>query len=131
MPDAFDLIMKTAEQYALENNQLTFRSLMQGFGFENHQMAMTLLKFINEMLAKSMEDEKRQAKFLAKLEGIGIKEILEKWHMADNIDIHDQIQSYQYYSNNITDSIIYKLEVHKNRVRDLEAHKRVLEAKVE
>lgn len=104
---------------------------MQGFGYDNSKMAFTLLKFINEMLAKSEGDEKRQAKFLAKLEGIGIKEILEKWHMSDNIDIHDQIQSYQYYSNNITGSVIYKLEVHKNRVRDLEAHRRVLEAKVE
>jgi hypothetical protein len=62
---------------------------MQGFGYENAKMAMTLLKFINEMLAKSANDEKRQAKFLAKLEGIGIKEILEKWHLTDNIDIHD------------------------------------------
>ena len=89
MPDAFDMIMKTAEQYATETNQLAFRSLMQGFGYENAQMAMTLLKFINEMLAKSDGDEKRQAKFLAKLEGIGIKEILEKWNLTDNSEIHD------------------------------------------
>jgi hypothetical protein len=91
MENAFDLVLKTAETYATENNQLAFRSLMQGFGYDDAKMAMTLLKFINEMLAKSMGDEKRQSKFLAKLEGVGIKEILEKWNLSKNNDIHDQI----------------------------------------
>jgi len=43
-------------------------------------MAMSLLKFINEMLFKSEGDEKKQAKFLAKLEGLGIKELLTVWY---------------------------------------------------
>ena len=131
MEGAFDVITKTAEKYAHENNQLVFRCLMQGFGYENVQMAMTLLKFINEMLAKSEGHEKRQARFLAQLEGIGIKEILEKWYLSEDSEILDQIQSFQYISNNITGSVIYKLEVHKHRVRDLESHKMALEKKVE
>ena len=40
---------------------------------------MSLLKFINEMLFKSQGDEKKQAKFLAKLEGLNIKEHMSTW----------------------------------------------------
>ena len=50
-------------------------------------MAMTLLKFINEMLFKSQDDEKKQSKFLAKLEGLNIKEYMSMWNDKDNEDI--------------------------------------------
>ena len=92
---------------------------------------MTLLKFINEMLFKSEGDEKKQDKFLAKLEGLGIKDLLKNWFQSDNEDIQGQITAYQFHANLITPSTTYKLEVHKNRVRDLEVHKSVLEKKVE
>lgn len=68
--------MKSADKYASEKGTLSFINLIQGFGYEDSNMAMTLLKFINEMLFKSEGDEIKQSKFLAKLEGLGIKDIL-------------------------------------------------------
>ena len=50
-------------------------------------MAMCLLKFINEMLFKAEGDEKKQAKFLAKLEGLNIKEHLTTWNNKGDEDI--------------------------------------------
>ena len=60
---------------------------------------MILLKFINEMLFKSEGDDKKQAKFLAKLEGLGIKDMLQKWDAKENEDINGQITAYQFHAN--------------------------------
>ena len=46
--------------------------MVKGFNSDDPIVAITLLKFINEMLFKAEHDEKKQAVFLAKLEGLGI-----------------------------------------------------------
>lgn len=130
LPNVFEGINNAAEKFADEQNKLIYQSLMQGFGYDNNQMAMILLKFINEMLAKA-EDQEQKAQFLAKLEGTGIKEVLGKWTMTYHSEIQDQIQAFEYNVNEVSDNFAYKFEVYKNRVRDLEKHNRVLEAKVE
>ena len=112
--DAQDIIDKATANYAIETNQQPYQCLIQGFMFEKApDMAMSLLKFINEMLFKSQGDEKKQAKFLAKLEGLNIKEHMSTWYEKDNEDIKNQITAYQHLANDITKNTTYKLEVHK------------------
>ena len=59
LPEVFDIIEKTAVKHAEETGTLPFHGLVQGFGFEDLSMAMTLIKFINEMLFKSEGDDKK------------------------------------------------------------------------
>lgn len=62
--------------------------MVKGFGSDDPIVAITLLKFINEMLFKAEDDEKKQSVFLAKLEGLGIKEHFQNWQAkSDNEDI--------------------------------------------
>lgn len=50
MPDQFDLINKAAVAHATESKSIAFQTLFQGFGLEDPNVTMTLLKFINEMI---------------------------------------------------------------------------------
>ena len=92
---------------------------------------MTLLKFINEMIFQADQDEKKEAKFIAKLESLKISDQLRKWNKEGNEDIQGQIHAYQLSANQITPSQIYHLELNKTRVKDLETHCFELEKKVE
>ena len=94
-------------------------------------MVITLLKFINQMIFNADEEEKKQAKFIAKLETLGIYDLLQKWGQSDNEDILGQITAFQLCANKVTNNIEYQLEVYKNKNKELEVHARVLEKKVE
>ena len=48
---------------------------------------MTLLKFINEMIFQADQDEKKEAKFVAKLESLQISDLLKRWFNFGNEDI--------------------------------------------
>jgi hypothetical protein len=88
LPEVFDVIEKTAIKFAEDTETMPYKCLMEGLNQTSDvSIAMTLLKFINEMLFKSEGEEKKQAKFLAKLEGLGIKDMLQKWYQSDNEDI--------------------------------------------
>ena len=94
-------------------------------------MAMTLLKFINEMIFQAEQNEVKEAKFVAKLESLQINDLLKRWFDIGNEDIQEQITAYQISINQITGSLVYQLEVNKCRVKDLEMHSHELEKKVE
>ena len=85
-------------------------------------MAMTLLKFINEMIFQAEQNEVKEAKFVAKLESLQINDLLKRWFDIGNEDIQEQITAYQISINQITGSLVYQLEVNKCRVKDLEMH---------
>lgn len=76
MSDAFDKIQSAAINFAEEKRTLHFHTLISGLEGQESQTAMVLLKFINEMLLQSEADKNMQAKFLAKLEGLNINELL-------------------------------------------------------
>ena len=96
LPDQFDLIEKAAAAYAKESKTIAFQTLIQGFGYINDEsMAMTLLKFINEMIFQADQDEKKEAKFVAKLESLQINDLLKRWFDIGNEDIQEQITAYQ------------------------------------
>jgi hypothetical protein len=47
IPDCYDKIEKAAIDYARETESIPFQTLVQGFGYKDATMAITLLKFIN------------------------------------------------------------------------------------
>lgn len=94
-------------------------------------MAIAFLKFINQMINRSGGDSNKIAQFIANLEGAGIFPLLQKQGHHGNDDINNQIKVFQISTNSIAESERYQLEVHKNRVKQLELHSRVLEWKVE
>lgn len=55
LPDCFDIVEKSAVNYARESKSLPFQTLIRGFGYEDPIMAITLLKFINQMIFKGEE----------------------------------------------------------------------------
>jgi len=57
--------------------------------------------------------------------------LLKKWGEKGDEEINNQIMAFQICSNQITNSEIYKLEVHRNRNKELELQTKVLEKKVE
>lgn len=57
--------------------------------------------------------------------------MLKKWGEKGDEEINNQIMAFQICSNQITNSEIYKLEVHRNRNKELELQTKVLEKKVE
>lgn len=73
----------------------------------------------------------RQGKFIAKLESLGIFDLLDKWSESDNEDIFSQIEVFNIYVKKLSGNIEYQLEVYKNRSQDLDLHSKVLERKVE
>ena len=50
-------------------------------------MALAFLKFVNNMIYKAQE-EKKQAKFVAKLDLLGIFDLLRDWNEKGNEDIN-------------------------------------------
>ena len=76
MPDSFDLIDKAAISYARESESTPFQTLIQGFGYNDQVMCITLLKFINQMIFNADDEENKQGKFIAKLETLGIYDLL-------------------------------------------------------
>lgn len=77
------------------------------------------------------EEETRQGKFIAKLESLGIFDLLQRWAATDNEEIHNQIEVFNIYMNKLAGETEYQLEVYKNRNQDLDLHCKVLERKVE
>lgn len=77
------------------------------------------------------EEENRKAKFIAKLESLGMFNLLQKWGQHGDEEINNQITVFQISSNEITTTETYQLEVHKNRSKELELHTKVLEKKLE
>ena len=59
LTESFENINKAASSYAEESASLPFQSLMKGFESNDHTMAITLLKFINQMIFISSENEKQ------------------------------------------------------------------------
>lgn len=47
IPDCYEKIEKAATDYARETESIPFQTLIQGFGYNDSTMAITLLKFIN------------------------------------------------------------------------------------
>jgi hypothetical protein len=47
MPESFEMIEKAAISYARESETTPFQTLIQGFGYNDQVMVITLLKFIN------------------------------------------------------------------------------------
>lgn len=90
LPDQFGLIEKAAVAYAKESKTIAFQTLIQGFGYINDEdMAMTLLKFINEMIFQAEQNEVKEAKFVAKLESLQINDLLKRWFDIGNEDIQE------------------------------------------
>lgn len=94
-------------------------------------MVITLLKLINQIIFNLQEEESTMAKFVARLETLGVYDLLERWGQTENEDIIQQIEAFEICVQKVAGSMEYKLEVYKNRVTDLELHARVLENKVE
>jgi hypothetical protein len=80
MADSYDSIEKSAVNYARDTETIPFETLIQGFGYQDQTMVITLLKFINQMIfIATEEEEKKAAKFIAKLESLGIYDFLTVW----------------------------------------------------
>ena len=71
MPDCFNKIDKAASSHAQKNETNEYQSLVQCLGYKDQEMALAFLKFVNNMIYKA-QDEKKQAKFVAKLDLLGI-----------------------------------------------------------
>mgnify|MGYP006978340706 FL=1 len=79
MEGSFELIDKAAINYARESESTPFQTLIQGFGYNDQGMVITLLKFINQMIFNAGDEESKQGKFIAKLETLGIYDLLQRW----------------------------------------------------
>jgi hypothetical protein len=130
IPDCYDKIEKAAINYARETESTPFQTLIQGLGFNDTAMAIAILKLVNQLIFNAGEETK-QGKFIAKLESLGIFDLLQKWGESDNEDILSQIQVFNIYMEKVASNIEYQLEVYKNRNKDLDLHCKVLERKVE
>ena len=129
---SFELIDKAAISYARESESTPFQTLIQGFGYNDQGMVITLLKFINQMIFNAGDEESKQGKFIAKLETLGIYDLLQRWgNQSNNEDIEGQITAFQLCANKVTFSTEYQLEVFKNKNKELDLHSKVLEKKVE
>jgi len=103
MPDSFDLVEKAAVAHAREIESTPFKSLIQGFVYNDPAMAFVLLRFINQMIHNAA-DEMKQARFIAKLEILGIFDLLRKWGESDIEDITSQIEVLLIYLNKMSEN---------------------------
>jgi hypothetical protein len=87
MPDCFDQIDNAASSHAQKNETNEYQSLVQCLGYKDQVMALAFLKFVNNMIYKAQE-EKKQAKFVAKLDLLGIFDLLRDWNEKGNEDIN-------------------------------------------
>lgn len=130
MSDCFETINKAATNYARDSDTSVYAPLVQGLQKNDPVMAIALLKFFNQMINRA-EEEITQAKFIAKLEGLGIFNLFKKWGEKGDEEINSQIEVFFISSNAITPTQAYQLEVHKNRCKELELHSKILEKKLE
>ena len=86
MTESFDIIEKAAINWARSSETKIYQSLLQGLQFKDSEMAVALLKFINQMIYRAENDEKK-ANFIARLETQGIFKHLEKWGDKGNDEI--------------------------------------------
>lgn len=59
LTESFEDMNKAASSHAVSSASLPFQSLIKGFESNDHTMAITLLKFINQMIFISSENEKQ------------------------------------------------------------------------
>jgi len=59
LTESFDDMQKAASAHAVKSESLPFQTLIKGFESNDHTMAITLLKFINQMIFISSENEKQ------------------------------------------------------------------------
>lgn len=87
MPDCFDLIDVAASNHAQKYETNEYQTLVQCLGYKDHAMALAFLRFVNTMIYKAQDDQK-QAKFIAKLDLLGIFNLLKEWSEKGNEDIN-------------------------------------------
>tara|TARA_B110000285_G_C15042737_1_gene572662 strand:- start:1087 stop:1359 length:273 start_codon:yes stop_codon:yes gene_type:complete len=89
MADSYDAIEKSAVNYARDSDTIPFETLISGFGYSDASIAITLLRFINQMIFNANEEEeKKAARFVGKLECLGIYDLLTAWGNKDNEEIN-------------------------------------------
>ena len=76
---SFDVFEKAALIHARNKDEMPYQTLMQGFGYNDQSMVITLLKLINQIIFNLQEDESTMAKFVARLETLGVYDLLERW----------------------------------------------------
>ena len=106
MPEVFDKMEKAASNFARDTNSVMYASLVDCLNAQDPVMTIAFLKWLNTMIWKAA-DEKKQAKFIAKLETQGIFDQLTKWAEEGDEGIMEQINVFTLETNRITPTLTY------------------------
>lgn len=94
MTDCFEIIEKAAINWARSSETKIYQTLLQGLVFQDTEMAVAFLKFVNQMIYRADNDEKK-ANFIARFETQGIFKLLQRWGNHGNDEIDNQITAFE------------------------------------
>lgn len=118
MKGAFDFINKAAVNSARRSNNSPYSTLMACLAVTDLEMRIGVLTLINWLLFKCPSD-KKNCKFLARLENMGVYDDLRALAKERNPEILIQLKNFQKNAKIIIPSLQYEIEIHKNRSKEL------------
>lgn len=98
-----------------------YASLVDRLGSSDVTVKVRALTLINTML-KNAPSERQLCKFMARLENLGIFEILVEGTDVSNGEFEIQRNNFQLATGIILPSLGYESEVHRARIRELSEH---------
>lgn len=130
MPDGYDYINAAAKAAAYTMGRSPYATLVERLGSADITVKVRALTLINTML-KNAPSERQLCKFMARLENLGIFDILVETADLTNNEFNIQRTNFQLSTGIILPTVGYESEVHRARIRELTDHVTGLEKNLE
>ena len=129
MDGAFAIINKAAVAHGLKNQRSPYSPLVEALATKDLELKERVLHFFNWMIFKCPKEE-LWWKFQSRLENLGVFEECQKIVKVSNPKLRKQLMLFQQNNNVIIKSSMYELEIHRNRIIELERNWQSFEKKL-
>ena len=119
MKGAFSIINKVAVTHGFKKERSPYSPLIDALVLKDLDLKERVLNFFNWMIFKC-QNEEQCCKFQSRLENLGVYEECMRIHTKSNEKLRKQLMIFQQNCNIVIKSSMYELEIHKNRINQLE-----------
>lgn len=126
---SFSMIHKTAVKFSRQTGKPAYSGLIKCLQVGQKDTWTDALVFLNSMLVRAPA-EKNRSQLLARLENLGLYNELRNLSKSENKDVNKQLLNMQINTRQVLPTMQYEVEVHKSKVKQLQAHTEELEKNI-
>lgn len=126
---AFMMINKAALNHGFRSERSPYSPLIEALQLKDEELKEKVIHFFNWMIYKCPKEEDC-CKFQSRLENLGVLEECQKVCKTKNMNLRKVLVQFQQNYNIVIKSSMYELEIHRNRISELEEHCKAYETRL-